>query len=146
MTGQLPLAIAKLLIKCISALGATSDDDATAVTPILYQPRLRESTGSYPHSRTYRQRRLPRLPSLGSPVPASHAAARARAGDPQRGAPRWGHLVGGTSLGAPRTSVPSQQVGFRGVRSGSCARAWEGGGGRAARRPRSRRPSSKSTS
>ena len=36
MTGQLPLAIAELLIKCIPALGATSDDDATAVTPILY--------------------------------------------------------------------------------------------------------------
>ena len=35
MTGQLPLAIAELLIKCIPALGATSDDDATAVTPVL---------------------------------------------------------------------------------------------------------------
>ena len=36
MTGQLPLAIAELFIKCIPAFGTTSDDDATAVTPILY--------------------------------------------------------------------------------------------------------------
>ena len=36
MTGQLPLAIAELFIKCIPAFGATSDDDATAMTLILY--------------------------------------------------------------------------------------------------------------
>ena len=107
------------------------------MTPVLHphnrhQPRQRESTGCHPHSRTYRQRRLPRFPGLDPPVPASRAAARARAGGPQRGAPRWG---------VPRASIPNQQAGFRGVKSGSCVRAWEGGGGRATRRSRSRRPS-----
>jgi hypothetical protein len=36
MTGQLPLARAQLLIKCISALGSTSHDSATAMTPVLH--------------------------------------------------------------------------------------------------------------
>lgn len=49
-------------------------------------------TGSYLHSRTYRQRGLPRLPFHG----------------PRRGAPRW----------PARASAPSPEVGFRGVRSG----------------------------
>ena len=36
MTEQLPLAIAQLLIKCTPALGATSHDDATAMTLVLH--------------------------------------------------------------------------------------------------------------
>src|SRR5258706_995205 len=36
MTGQLPLAIAQLLIKCIPALRSTSNNDATAMTPVLH--------------------------------------------------------------------------------------------------------------
>jgi hypothetical protein len=56
MTGQLPLARAQFLIKRISAFRAISHDNVTAMTPVLHphnklQPRLRESTGSHPHSR-----------------------------------------------------------------------------------------------
>ena len=35
MTGQLPFAIAQLLIKCIPAIRSTSDNDTTAMTPVL---------------------------------------------------------------------------------------------------------------
>jgi len=37
MTGQLPLAITQPLIKRIPALGATSHDNATAMTPVLHR-------------------------------------------------------------------------------------------------------------
>ena len=36
MTGQLPLAVAQLLIKRIPAFGATSHDNVTAVTLVLH--------------------------------------------------------------------------------------------------------------
>ena len=54
---------------------------------------------------------------------------------------RWRSSAGVPHWAAPRASVPSLRAGFRVVRSGSCVRAWEGGGGRATRRSRSRRPS-----
>ena len=124
MTGQLPLVVAALLIKCTPTLGATSDDDATAVTPVLHplvfgnqqDPILilghiaRGASHAFPVS------------VLLSPPP-TQLLERALEVLSE------GHLVGG-----PSCICPSQQMGFRGVRSGSCARAWEGGGGRAARK------------
>ena len=116
MTGQLPLAIAELLIECIPALGATSDDDATAMTPVLHPPQTPAAASGInrmpPSFSDMSPEAPPRLPGLGPPAPASCAQLLERALEVLI-------LVGGSSC-----VCSGQRVGFRGMRSGGCVRAW----------------------
>jgi len=83
------------------------------------------------HSRIGRHMHLLRLPIPGPPVPAYRVVVRARAGGSERRSSFGGTLC-----------VYSQPTGrIPGVRSGSCVRVRDGGGGKATRRWRSRRPS-----
>ena len=80
MTGQLPLAIAELLIECIPALGATSDDDATAMTPVLHPPQTpAAASGINRMPPSFSDISPEALPSLGPPAPALCAQLLERA-------------------------------------------------------------------
>jgi hypothetical protein len=133
MTGQLPLARAQLLVKRILALRSTSHNNATAMTPTHTNSSLARGNQQDPiHTLRHIARNAFCDSRSRSSCSRRRAAVRARVGGPQRRVP---------CLTAPRASIPSPQVGVRGVRSGSCVRAREGGGGSATRRLRSRHPS-----
>ena len=110
MTGQPPVAIARL-IKRTPSLRATSNDDATAMAVARGQrdPRL--------YSWIYRQTRQTHLPGPGLPVPAQRAA-------------RWrslaGPLFGGISCVYPQPTAELPGPMIRTVRSGTGERRWKG--------------------
>jgi hypothetical protein len=109
-TGKPPLAIAQLLINGFRVLRATSNNDATAMAPVLHTHidaslGLWKSTGSHLHSWTGLQTCLHRLP-----VPRSSCSHWMR----NRSSVRWRSSTRGTSLVVFRPSVPSPRVGFRG--------------------------------
>ena len=128
MTGQLPLAIAELLIRCTPAIGATSHDDATAVTPVLYPHTNASLAFGNQQDPILILGHIARGAACAFPVSVFLFPPRAR----------WRSSARAPRREAPRAFVPGLQVGFQGVRSRSCVRAREGGGGRATRRSRSR--------
>ena len=134
VTGQLPLAIAQLLIKCIPALRPTSNNDATAMTPVLH-----------PYTTTSLcPRGINRIPSSFSgiyhdvpPVPSRSWLSYSRLTRSCSSA-SWKSSAREPRWAAPHGSVSSLRVGFQGVRSGRSVMAREGGGGKATRGWRSR--------
>ena len=125
MHGQLPLAIAQLLIKCIPALRSTSNNDATAMTPVLHPDTNTSLALGNQQDPIFILGHIARFASRSFLVPVLLFPPDAQLFErAQQWAPRWA---------APRASVPSLRVGFRGVIPESCVRARGGGGGRTTR-------------
>ena len=108
MTGRLPLTITDLLIQCTPAPGATNNKDATAMTPAhKHQPAFGDQQDA--------------ILILGHIARGAPPALGTQLFERALEVLSEGYLVGG----ALRAPVPSPQVDFRGVRSGSCVRKAE---------------------
>ena len=118
ISGQLPLAIAQLLISPRSHEQRRRYGDDTSSAPA--HTSLAFGNQQDP---ILILRHVARSASRAFPVSVLLFPPRPQLLKPALEALSVGLLVGG----APRASVPSQQEGFRGVRSGSCVRIWEGG-------------------
>ena len=109
MIGQPPLDIAQLLIRCIPGLRTTSNNETTAMAPVLHthtSTSLALGNQQDPYFiLEHLQTRLPRLPGPGPPVLAWCVAVRVCTGGPRRGDSRWA---------AHRGSVLSPWVDFLG--------------------------------
>jgi hypothetical protein len=122
MTGQLPLAIAQLLIERIPALRSMSNNDVTAMVPALHTHTDTSLALGNQQDPIFILVQISIHASRAFPAPVLlfplRADVQARAGGPRRGVPRWA---------APRASAPGPQVGFLRARSRSCVRARAGG-------------------
>ena len=119
------------LIKRIPTLRTTSNNDATAMAPVLH---AHTNTNT---SIVLGNQRDPVF-TLGHNSRGASRIFRSRSSRSRftRSCPSacWRFLSGVRCWVAPCASIPSPQVGFQRVRSGSCVWAREGGGGRATRR------------
>ena len=102
MAGQLPLAITELFIKCIPALRATSHDDATTMTPILYPHTDTSLAFGNQQDAILILGHIARGASRTLPVPVLLFPPRAQLLERALEAGSEGHLVGGLLFPANR--------------------------------------------